>query len=61
LLVRLAVGLLVIHIAKSSPYAGSLVSFVVALWGFGALTLWFLDGLGWIKTPAPPVELSSGA
>ncbi len=53
LLVRLAVGLLVIHIGKSVPYVGNLVTLAVALWGFGALTLFFLDGLT-RKTPAAP-------
>jgi hypothetical protein len=52
LLVRLAVGLLAIHIGKSIPYAGHLVTLAVALWGFGALTLFLLDGLT-KKTPAP--------
>ncbi|MGH9334061.1 MAG: hypothetical protein ACRD21_09955, partial [Vicinamibacteria bacterium] len=45
LLVRLAVGLLALHILKSIPVVGHLVSVVVALWGFGALTLWILDGM----------------
>lgn len=53
LLVRLAVGLLAIHIGKSIPYLGHLVSSAVALLGFGALTLFFLDGLT-RKTPAAP-------
>ena len=53
LLVRLAVGLLAIHIGKSVPYVGHLVTLAVALWGFGALTLFFLDGLT-RKTPAAP-------
>jgi hypothetical protein len=57
LLVRLAVGLLAIHIAKSIPFVGGVVSLAIALWGFGALTLWFLDGLN-PKAP-PPVAVSS--
>jgi cytoskeletal protein CcmA (bactofilin family) len=55
LLVRLAVGLLAIHIAKAIPYVGHLVTLAVALWGFGALTLFFLDGLTRKPTAAPPV------
>jgi cytoskeletal protein CcmA (bactofilin family) len=59
LLVRLAVGLLAIHIGKSIPFVGGLISLVIALWGFGALTLWFLEGLG--SKPPAPVAVSSGA
>ena len=54
LLVRLAVGLLAIHIGKSIPYVGHLVTIAVALWGFGALTLFFLDGLTRKMPAAPP-------
>jgi len=54
LLVRLAVGLLAIHIGKSVPYVGHLVTLAVALWGFGALTLFFLDGLTRMTPAAPP-------
>jgi hypothetical protein len=60
LLVRLAVGLLAIHIAKSIPIVGGVISFVIALWGFGALTLWFLESLSSRPAP-PPVAVSSGA
>lgn len=56
LLVRLAVGLLAVHIGKSIPYAGHLVTLAVALWGFGALTLFFLDGLT-RKTPDAPAPI----
>ncbi len=58
LLVRLAVGLLAIHIGKSVPYVGPLVTFAVALWGFGALTLFFLDGLTRTTPAAPPPVLA---
>ncbi|HLE69253.1 MAG TPA: polymer-forming cytoskeletal protein [Vicinamibacteria bacterium] len=54
LLVRLAVGLLAIHIGKSVPYVGHLVTLAVALWGFGALTLFFLDSLTRMTPAAPP-------
>jgi cytoskeletal protein CcmA (bactofilin family) len=57
LLVRLAVGLLAIHIGKSIPYVGHLVTVAVALWGFGALTLFFLDGITRKPSPAAPVPL----
>jgi hypothetical protein len=53
LLVRLAVGLLAIHIAGSIPYLGGVVAVAIALWGFGALTLFFLDGLRTSSPPAP--------
>ena len=52
LLVRLAVGLLAIHIGKSIPFVGHVVGVAVALWGFGALTLFVLDA---ITRKAPPV------
>jgi len=52
LLVRLAVGLLALHIAKSVPYAGHLVNVTVTLWGFGALTLFLLDRFA---RKSPPV------
>lgn len=54
LLVRLAVGLLVIHILQIIPFAGSVVEVAVALWGFGALSLWILESLQ-RTPPAPPV------
>ncbi len=54
LLVRLAVGLLAIHIAKSIPYLGHVVTVAVALWGFGALVLFFLDGLTGARLPSRP-------
>jgi cytoskeletal protein CcmA (bactofilin family) len=56
LLVRLAVGLLAIHIAKHIPYLGHVVTVAVALWGFGALVLFFLDGLR-SAPPAVPAPL----
>jgi cytoskeletal protein CcmA (bactofilin family) len=61
LLVRLAVGLLAIHIGKSIPYAGTLVTVAVALWGFGALILFFLDGLTRETPAAPPVPAQEPA
>lgn len=57
LLVRLAVGLLAIHIAKSVPYVGDVIGVAVALWGFGALTLFVLDRLGRRAPPAAPAPL----
>jgi cytoskeletal protein CcmA (bactofilin family) len=54
LLVRLAVGLLAVHIGKSIPYLGHVVSVAVALWGFGALTLFLLDRLPRTAPAAPP-------
>jgi hypothetical protein len=56
LLVRLAVGLLAIHIAKSVPYLGAVVSVVTALWGFGALSLYVLDRLTRSVPPPPEPE-----
>ncbi|HEY7818311.1 MAG TPA: polymer-forming cytoskeletal protein, partial [Vicinamibacteria bacterium] len=53
LLARLAVGLLAIHMAKSIPIAGHAVTVAVALWGFGALTLFLLEGVS--RKPVPPV------
>ena len=52
LLVRLAVGLLAVHIGKSIPYVGHVITVAVALWGFGALTLFVLDA---ITRKSPPV------
>jgi cytoskeletal protein CcmA (bactofilin family) len=52
LLVRLAVGLLAIHAAANIPYLGHVVTVTVALWGFGALVLFFLDRVS-RKTPPP--------
>ncbi len=57
LLVRLAVGLLAIHIGKSIPYVGHLVTVAVALWGFGALTLFLLDGFTRKSPPAAPAPV----
>ncbi len=57
LLVRLAVGLLAIHIAKSIPYLGHVVTVTVALWGFGALVLFFLDALSRKAPPVAPATL----
>ena len=57
LLVRLAVGLLAIHIGKSIPYVGHLVTVAVALWGFGALTLFLLDAFTRKAPPAAPVPI----
>ena len=57
LLVRLAVGLLAIHIGKSIPYVGHLVSVAVALWGFGALTLFLLDGFTRKSPPEVPAPV----
>lgn len=54
LLVRLAVGLLAIHILEIIPFAGAVVKVAVALWGFGGLSLWFLEGLQ-RTAPPPPV------
>jgi hypothetical protein len=53
LLARLAVGLLAIHMAKSIPIAGHAVTVAVALWGFGALTLFLLEKVS--RKPVPPV------
>lgn len=62
LLVRLAVGLLAIHIAKSIPYLGPVITFAVAIWGFGALVLFFLDGLSRKSPPvAPPLPAQEPA
>jgi hypothetical protein len=58
LLVRLAVGLLAIHIAKNIPYLGHVVTVVVALWGFGALVLFFLDALSRTSPPPAPAPLA---
>ncbi len=55
LLVRLAVGLLAVHIGKSIPYLGHVVSFAVALWGFGAITLFLLERLPRTAPTAPPL------
>jgi cytoskeletal protein CcmA (bactofilin family) len=52
LLVRLAVGLLAVHIGKSIPYVGHVITVAVALWGFGALTLFVLDA---VTRKSPPV------
>jgi len=57
LLVRLAVGLLAIHIGKSIPYVGNLVTVAVALWGFGALTLFLLDGFTRKSPPVTPAPI----
>ncbi len=53
LLVRLAVGLLAIHILEIVPFAGTVVRVAVALWGFGALSLWVLDRFQRSAPPAP--------
>jgi cytoskeletal protein CcmA (bactofilin family) len=53
LLVRLAVGLLAIHILQIVPFAGKVVEVAVALWGFGALSLWVFD----VFQRATPVAL----
>ncbi|HSF15396.1 MAG TPA: zf-HC2 domain-containing protein [Vicinamibacteria bacterium] len=42
---RLALGLFLIHLVGTVPVLGSIVRTVVALMGFGALTLWALDHL----------------
>jgi cytoskeletal protein CcmA (bactofilin family) len=57
LLVRLAVGLLAIHTAKSIPYLGPLVTVAVALWGFGGLVLYLLDSLTRKAPPPAPAAL----
>ena len=41
--VRLGLGLLFIHAVKALPYVTSLVTLLIALWGFGALAGWLLD------------------
>lgn len=56
LIVRLAVGLLAIHILKNIPFVGPVVTAVVALWGFGSLTLWFLESVA-----RPPRQSLGGA
>jgi len=57
LLVRLAVGLLAIHIGKSIPYIGQVLTVAVALWGFGALTLFLLDAISRKSPPIVPAPL----
>jgi hypothetical protein len=57
LLVRLAVGLLAIHAAKNIPYLCPVVTVAVALWGFGALVLFFLDRISRKTPPAAPAPL----
>jgi cytoskeletal protein CcmA (bactofilin family) len=54
LLVRLAVGLLAIHAVQVIPFAGSVVEVAIALWGFGALSLFLLDGLQRAAPLGPP-------
>jgi cytoskeletal protein CcmA (bactofilin family) len=61
LLVRLAVGLLAIHLARSVPYVGAVVSVVTALWGFGALSLYVLDRLTRSVPPPPEAETAPAA
>jgi cytoskeletal protein CcmA (bactofilin family) len=56
LVVRLAVGLLAIHIAKNVPFAGPIVTFLVGVWGFGAVILWLLEER---SRPSSPAEMSS--
>jgi cytoskeletal protein CcmA (bactofilin family) len=56
LLVRLAVGLLAIDIGQSLPYLGHVITVAVALWGFGAFTLFFLDGLTQKSPPPVPAQ-----
>jgi hypothetical protein len=38
---RMAVGLLILHVARLIPFLGGLVSFVVLLWGTGAVLMGF--------------------
>ena len=56
LVVRLAVGLLAIHIGKNVPFVGPLVTFLVGIWGLGAVTLWLLEEFARARKPA---EISS--
>jgi hypothetical protein len=52
LVVRLAVGLLAIHIGKNIPFLGPLVTFLVGIWGLGAVTLWVLEEFARTRKPA---------
>ena len=40
---RVALGLLLIYVAKSIPVVGVVVTIISALWGFGALSLYVMD------------------
>ena len=40
---RVALGLLLIYVAKSIPVVGVVVTIIAALWGFGALSLYVMD------------------
>ena len=70
-LMQLALGLLLIHVAKSIPIVAPIVVLLVALWGFGALVSYLRSNLGDASgspqpsasdapPPAPPAPPADG-
>ncbi len=53
---RVALGLFLIHLVKQIPFVGQAITLLVALWGFGALTLWTLANVPKSSSshPVPP-------
>lgn len=43
---RLALGLALLHVAKAVPVVGFFLTVIVAMWGFGALSLWARERAG---------------
>jgi cytoskeletal protein CcmA (bactofilin family) len=52
---RMAVGLLILHVARLVPFLGALVGFVVLLWGTGAVLLGFYRMSRAEVTPSAPL------
>ncbi len=50
---RVALGLFLIYIAKSIPVVNVVVTIIVAIWGFGALSLYLIDQLKHAKKADP--------
>jgi len=56
---RLALGLFLVHVAKSIPYVAFVVSTLVALWGFGAIAAYVLGRFRGTAPTAPTVEATA--
>ena len=52
---RMAVGLLILHVARLIPFLGGLVGFAVLLWGTGAVLLGFYRMSRVESTPSAPL------
>ena len=56
-LVRLALGLFLIHVAKSIPFVSFVATVLVALWGFGAMSVYVQGRFQKTVPPVPAPEV----